>query len=64
MVSFGSKLNYPSIMLGLLVLNNVIWFAFPILLFLFQIVEIMKVLFSLKENGLHILIEQFRCIVT
>ena len=48
MVSFGSKLNYPSIMLGLVVLNNVIWFAFLILIILFLIVEIMMALFSLK----------------
>ena len=59
----ASNWTTPSIMPRLLVLNNVIWFAFLILLFLFLIVEIMMVLFSWKENGLHILIEQFGCIV-
>ena len=60
---FCSKLNYLVIMLGLLVLNNVIWFAFLIFIILFLIVEIMLVLFSLKWNGFHISLEQFGCIV-
>ena len=63
LVNFCSKLDYPFIMLGLLVLNNVIWFAFLIFIILFLIVEIMLVLFSLKWNGFHILLEQFSCIV-
>ena len=50
-------------MLGLLVLNNVIWFAFLIFIVLFLTVEIMLVLFSLKWNWFLILLEQFGCTV-